>query len=495
MSNVIEFYKQDFPSTLFPLNTNLILIENHSEEISKYVYEKILNSEMTEHSFLSQQKVYATKPKNHLRRTIKLDPIAEFFIYDVIYRNRTKFRGAASEERKSFGYKFKDGEAIKVHEAYANFKSDLNLLKEEFSYYLKFDIASYFNSLYHHDVCHWFASKGVSETDSIFFGQFFREINSGRSVDFMPHGIYPSKMIGNEFLKYIDLNHELKSSKIIRFMDDFILFDNDQNVLKKDFIKIQKLLGSKGLNINPAKTSLNSEYQEVSSTLSTVKQALMAVIPTEGLEDLVSGVEVSDQQQLEQTALALNEAQIDQLLNLLKDNQIEEEDAELILSFLKDYSDNLLIVLPDILKKFPNLIKQVYSVSLRITDKELLANVLLEHLESEHLFLEYELFWLGKLVEDCLLNVSLIGKLLMKIYELSNNYKIAQAKILEIPVNNFGLKEIRLDFLKTGQSDWLAWSSAIGLRGLQAAERNYNLDYFSKASPINFLIASCVKKL
>ena len=166
-----------------------------------------------------------------------------------------------------------------------------------------------------------------------------------------------------------------------------------------------------------------------------------------------------------------------------------------ILSFLKDYSDNLLIVLPEILTKFPNLIKQVYSVSIRITDKELLATLLLEHLESEHLFLEYELFWLAKLVEDCLLQVSLIGKLLMKIYELSNNYKIAQAKILEIPINNFGLKEIRLDFLKTGQSDWLAWSSAIGLRGLQPAERNYNLDYFSKASPINFLIASCVKKL
>ena len=316
MSNVIEFYKQDFPSTLFPLNTNLILIENHSEEINKYVYERILNPAMNEHSFLSQQKVYATKPKNHLRRTIKLDPIAEFFIYDVIYRNRTKFRDAVSEERKCFGFKFKDGEAIKLHEAYANFKSDLNSLKEEFSYYLKFDIASYFNSLYHHDVCHWFTSTNVSESDSIFFGQFCREINSGRSVDFMPHGIYPSKMIGNEFLKYIDLNHELKSSKIIRFMDDFILFDNDQNVLKRDFIKIQKLLGTKGLNINPAKTSLNYKSQEVTSTLSTIKQDLMAIMSIDGLDDLVSGVEVSDQQQAEQTTIALNETQIEQLLNL-----------------------------------------------------------------------------------------------------------------------------------------------------------------------------------
>jgi hypothetical protein len=74
---------------------------------------------------------------------------------------------------------------------------------------------------------------------------------------------------------------------------------------------------------------------------------------------------VSDQQQAEQTTIALNETQIEQLLNLLKDNQIEEEDAELILSFL-DYSDNLLIVLPEILTKFPNLIKQVCT-SIRIT--------------------------------------------------------------------------------------------------------------------------------
>lgn len=277
-------------------------------------------------------------------------------------------------------------------------------------------------------------------------------------------------------------------------MDDFILFDNDQNVLNRDFIKIQKLLGSNGLNINPAKTSLNSEAQEVETTLSDVKQTLRKVIPIADIDELVSGVEVSDQI-FEQKVLTLNDTQVEQLLNLLKDNQIEEDDAEVILSFLRDYSDNLIIVLPSILEKFPNIIKQVYSISLRITDKESLADLLLKHLESEHFFLEYELFWLGKLVEDCLLSVSVVGKLLMKIYELSSDYKISQSKILEIPVNDFGLKEIRLDYLKTGQSDWLAWSSAIGSRGLPSAERNYVLDYFSKASPINFLIASCVKKL
>src|SRR3546814_1260739 len=59
---------------------------------------------------------------------------------------------------------------------------------------IRFDIASYFNSIYHHDLAHWFESKtGVSAEDSAGFGKYCREINAGRSVDFLPQGIYPTK--------------------------------------------------------------------------------------------------------------------------------------------------------------------------------------------------------------------------------------------------------------------------------------------------------------
>lgn len=493
MSSTLEFYKQDFPSTLFPLNTNLILIENYSQELSQYIYEKVINTNISDHSFLSQQKVFATKPKNHLRRTVKLDPVAEYFIYDLVYRNRSKFREAVSDNRLSFGYRFKNGKPITVHEAYEEFKSNVNLFKLIYKHYIKFDIASYFNCLYHHDVCHWFSSKGISQLDSDAFGQFCREINSGRSVDFMPHGIYPSKMIGNEFLKFIDLNNQLKSEKIIRFMDDFFLFDDDLDVLNKDFIKIQKLIGNFGLNINPAKTSLNSDVEEINATLSNVKKTLETIVTISEECESASGISIEEIQR--KIVVKLNSNQINQLLNLLKNEQIEETDAELILSFLRSNSDDVIGVLPNILEKFPNLIKQVYFLSSTITDKNSLSKILLQHLNSDHFFLEYELFWIAKIVEDFLLKTPLTGELLIKIFEFSDNYKISQAKILEIPINDFGLKELRSDFLKTGQSDWLAWSSAIGSRGLQVAERNYVLDYFSKASPINYLIASCVKKL
>jgi hypothetical protein len=86
------------------------------------------------------------------------------------------------------------------------------------------------------------------------------------------------------------------------------------------------------------------------------------------------------------------------------------------------------------------------------------------------------------------------GELLIKLYELSQDFKIARAKVLEIPEQGFGFKQIRGEFLKTGQSDWLSWASAIGSRSLKPGERNYALDYFSKGSPMNFLIAGCAKK-
>jgi hypothetical protein len=37
-------------------------------------------------------------------------------------------------------------------------------------------------------------------------------------------------------------------------MDDFYLFDSNPKVVEADFVLIQKLLGEKGLNINPSKT-------------------------------------------------------------------------------------------------------------------------------------------------------------------------------------------------------------------------------------------------
>lgn len=212
MTSTVKFHEGDFSGTLFPLKTNLLMAQTHHEEISSYIYQCILNPKSRHDSFLAQQRVHATKPFGHLRRTVKLDPVAEYFLYDVVFRNRGVFRAEVSERRRSFGYRFENGRRISVHTAYSEYKQELNSCSQKYKHNIQFDVASYFNSLYHHDVVNWFESKtAVTGLDARALSQFFREINSGRSVDFMPHGIYPAKMIGNEFLKFIDAHGQLKS--------------------------------------------------------------------------------------------------------------------------------------------------------------------------------------------------------------------------------------------------------------------------------------------
>ncbi len=494
MTGTVDFIKKDFNSTLFPLKTNLILAEINGDEIKDYIYSKILNDQHEGDNFLSQHKVFATKPKGHLRRTVKLDPVSEYFIYDIAYRNRAIFRPQVSDTRRSFGYRFHEGNHIPVHQAYSDYKSCLGECSSQFSHSIQFDIASYFNSLYHHDLSHWFASKpNVSGVDANAFGKFFRETNSGRSVDFLPHGIYPCKMIGNEFLKFVDLSGLIKSSRVVRFMDDFTLFDNNPNALKQDFIRIQQLLGKFALNVNPSKTYYDNKVGDIQTTLTDIKQSLKEIITDYEEFPTASGVAVIETEvEIENS---LSQEQVDGLMVLLKNDDLEESDADLILTFLRSHSDSLLEIFPILLERFPNLIKHIYSICAEITDKSSLTKIIFDFLQSGTDLLEYQLFWLGATLEDFLTGVPLYGDCLIKIYEITSEHKIARSKILEIPEQGFGLKEIRDELLKTGQSDWLSWSSAIGTRSLPAGERNYVLDYFAKGSPMNYLVASGVKKL
>ncbi|QBY55546.1 antiviral reverse transcriptase Drt5 [Cupriavidus oxalaticus] len=493
MSATFDFMKADFTGTLFPMKTNLLVAEMHENEVSEYIYQKILSETHASDNFLSQQRVYATKPKGHLRRTVKLDPVAEYFIYDIAYRNRAIFRPEVSATRRSFGYRFKNGSHISVHSAYQEYKHCLIENGAKFKHNLQFDVASYFNSLYHHDIAHWFADKPtVSELDSGALGKFLREINAGRSVDFLPHGIYPSKMIGNEFLKLVDLSAQFKSSAIVRFMDDFTLFGDDPDILRQDFLKIQQLLGQFGLNVNPSKTVRNRNMGDVADTLSDLQKSLIEIVPVIQEHHHASGVDLIEVEG--EVVNNLSADQINSLLNLLKDEALEESDAEQILFFLRSHSDSILELLPALLRRFPNLIKHIHSVASTVSEKADLATVLLKYVEDESFFLEYQLFWLACIVEDNLMGNGCYGDLLMKIYERTQDSRIARAKVLEIPEQGFGFKEIRSEFLKTGQSDWLSWASAMGTRSLKAAERNYVLDYFSKGSPLNYLIAGCAKK-
>jgi hypothetical protein len=485
-ANSVTYLLNDYPRTLFPLSTTKVIAEKWGRQTLEYVYQKVLNPAEEEHSFLAQARCYSSKQGFHLRRTVKLDPVAELFIYDLVYRNRLLFRKDFTRSRRSFGYRFENGEPLSPTKSYSAFKAAVTESRMRYPFMIKFDIAAYFNSIYHHDLVHWFGGAGASTDDAEHFGQFLREANNGRSVDCLPQGIHPCKLIGSEFLKFVDNSMRLRSEVLLRFMDDFYLFSNDSEIINMDFVLIQQLLGDKGLSLNPAKTAYEDETQDIKGEVDEMKVGLLKV---RRIIIEVSGEPFEDEQLEEEN---LSEEQVDYLLNLLKNPDIDESDAELVLVLLRDRGEDVLSSLEEFLRRFPGLSRNVYHFARHVADTESLAEIVYRFAADGAYATEDQLFWMAKLSEEFLGKTSRYRDILFSMYQHPNATDISRAKVLEIPEQRFGMPELRHEHLRVGKSDWLSWSSAVGSRAEGRMSRNHSLTYFGKASSMNHLIAECI---
>src|SRR5229473_5179966 len=178
-----QYLLEDQPRTLFPLRLTAILVERAAPALYTEI-DRILTADPKKENagFLTQINCYSSKRGLHLRRTLKLDPIAELFIYDLIYKQRNTFTPSSKKDRIRFGYHFETGRPIPATRSYGEFRAVARNATATFKYHVAFDIAAYFNSIYHHDLVFWF-DDGRDETTVRDFGRYFREIVGGRSVD------------------------------------------------------------------------------------------------------------------------------------------------------------------------------------------------------------------------------------------------------------------------------------------------------------------------
>ena len=346
--------------------------------------------------------------------------------------------------------------------------------------------------MYHHDLEAWLAALDATNDDVQMFSKFLRETNAGRSIDCLPHGLYPTKMIGNDFLRFVEESTFLKATSVHRFMDDVYIFGNSQEEVNADFNRIQRVLGQKGLSVNPAKTSLiRSKTSETDDSISAVKKNLL-----QRRREIVSGSLYDENEEaLAAVKADLSHEELEEIHGILKAGDLEEDDAELILTVMRDHADDVLGFLPEIISRFPHLAKNVYRFCEEIDDVESVADLVDKSLTTDDETQEYQLFWFGMMVESYLMQSKKAPNIIAKLLSHRNRTDMSVAKILEISDLRYGLQDIRQGYLASGRSDWLSWSSAVGSRAVKPAARNYVLEYFMKSSPMNKLIGEVVQSL
>ena len=471
---------------MFPLTTNQILVRRGSSELLQFA-QKVADGPG---SFLPQRRVYANKDELHLRRTVKLDAVAELYLYDLVFRNRNRFRKPHSKLRGHFGYRFINGRPMSPSASYAEFREnvfDHHIMSEEF---ISCDISDYFNHIYHHDLQAWFAALEPTKSEDVeAFGKYLREINAGWSLDCLPQGLYPAKMIGNDFLRFVEDSSTIRAPRIARFMDDIVFLGDTANDLIADFNELQRLLGLKGLTVNSKKTRFGGTpiTGEVDEHLSDLKKGLLRLrrrMLAEGYEE--------DESIDDEDAEPLEQEQIELVRELLGSGHLGEDDAELIMVVMRDHVSLIEDHLSLFARGYPHLAKSFFNLCRAAEDKEAVADIVLDVAQQGTHIGEYQLFWFGSMLEEYLLDTSRASDIAL--YSHPSATEISKAKILEIDDRRYGLAEMRKSFLREGRSDWLAWASAVGCRGMKKQARNYLLVYFSNGSPMNKLIADIMEK-
>ena len=121
--------------------------------------------------------------------------------------------------------------------------------------------------------------------------------------------------------------------------------------------------------------------------------------------------------------------------------------------------------------------------------------MILNEIQNKDTLMEYQIFWFAAIFEEHLMESTRASNILSKLFEHRSATAVSKAKLLEIPDRRFGLQDLRNEYLATGQSDWLAWASAVGSVTLTPIARNHRLKYFRQASTMNDLVGKVVSKL
>jgi len=477
-----SFLRHDYKKGFFPLSSNLFYCEHGETEINDLIQNYILNNSYTDHSFLRAPVNYALKDSNHIRRVVQLDPVSTYFLYNFVNTNRTQFKKPRIRNRTMYGFAFESGDPLPSFSEYHNFRKRKYELKEKYEYFIKVDIANCFNSFYHHDITSYLKSS-LGDQAGDHMGQFLREINGGISVNFFPQGIFPAKTIGNFFLSFVEASRELRSDEIIRFLDDIYLFSNDLQKLENDMFTLQYLLADKGLFLNAQKTIIGSKSSDMDEReLDEIKIALLHKRQIEEDSDRDDEFD-EDEDDEDDEDMELTNEEREYLYDLVKSQNEEEEDVELALVLLKD-DPNITETLADkVVNGYPSLLRNLYKLFKHVITPSKYAYLFNDKLKKDHI-LEYELFWMTRIILDHYPWNTWKADTLMDIYNHRSVTPIIKAAILEDTQSKFGFSELKEAVIKNDGSGTTTFAALAGIRDLERGKRNQHYKYAAKQGPI-----------
>lgn len=146
---------------------------------------------------------------------------------------------------------------VPSHESWKKYKTRIEQLCTEKGYFVKADIANYFERIPQHHLINLLHASGckpelINLLEKILLS--FREKNSFGIIQ----GVYPSDLFGNFYLSDLDSFCEIHNIPSARYVDDFYMKFPNKIEASRGLLKLIEQLRKNGLNINESKSGIFS---------------------------------------------------------------------------------------------------------------------------------------------------------------------------------------------------------------------------------------------
>lgn len=133
---------------------------------------------------------------------------------------------------------------------------------------IKADVVCHFERIYQHSLINLLRSSGCDPRAVNLLEEILRAFTQRKSFGII-QGVFPSDLLGNFSLVFVDSDCEVNGMPSVRYVDDIYIFCQSEPEARKYLVKLCSLLRDEGLNLNESKTKpIPSEnlYREETKT-------------------------------------------------------------------------------------------------------------------------------------------------------------------------------------------------------------------------------------
>lgn len=263
---------------IFPFPIENALFYDNPEKIKK----ELEDIDKTYTTWLSKYPVDAMKTSvpvgyTGYRWATLIDPLWNSYLLAEVLKITEKIEEKRVPVSKDAVFSYR----IKLDEVSGKiFNSDINWrlfykkaieISEKFNYVVKFDIADFYNRVYHHRLENALQRTGAEKDIINRIIQIIQDISNNVSYG-LPIGGNASRILAEVVLNSMDQMMISKKIKFCRFVDDYIIFANSkEDAYKKLNWCAEYLLRNEGLGLQKSKTQILTQTEFISHAKSTLE--------------------------------------------------------------------------------------------------------------------------------------------------------------------------------------------------------------------------------